>query len=195
MIPSLEQITELHKKTATSVEIFELVFNHCQIIWEICEQIIENKNLDVDKEFVKAAALLHDIGAYNVIDKNGDIEGKNYIIHGIEGYKLLKDVSIDDAICEIARRHTGVGITEVDITEQKLPLPLQDYIARTVEERLVMYADKFHSKVPSFNSYESYSTFITRFGADKKDKFAKLKNEFGLPIIEILSAKYGQPIR
>lgn len=195
MIPSIEQITLLHKSNATSEEIYDLVFTHCQIIWEICEQLIENKKLDVNRELVQAAALLHDIGAYRVIDKNGDIEGKDYITHGTEGYKLLKNEGIDDLVCEIARRHTGVGITEQDIIEQKLPLDVQDYTARTVEERLVMYADKFHSKVPTFNSYESYSLFVVRFGADKKEKFEKLMDEFGIPNIGVLSKKYGQPIR
>lgn len=29
---------------------------------------------------------------------------------------------------------------------QNLPVPPADYLAETAEERLVMYADKFHSK-------------------------------------------------
>lgn len=50
--------------------------------------------------------------------------------------------------------HTGVGLTKEDVLVQGLPLPPADYVAITPEERLVMYADKFHSKTtpPTFVS-------------------------------------------
>ncbi len=194
MIPTIEQITSLHRKYAPNDTVFDLVFIHCQIVSEIAEQIIDNKNLSVDRTLVQAGALLHDIGGYTLIDLNKEFDEKNYIKHGIIGYQLLMDEGIDERLCEIARRHTGVGISEKQIIERSLPLPPMDYFARTREERLVMYADKFHSKTPRFNSYEKYQENIRRFGDNLVIKFRELAEEFGIPDLRELSKKYNHPI-
>ena len=46
-------------------------------------------------------------------------------------------------VCE---RHTGAGLTKREIIEQELPLPQQDFLPETTEEKLICYADKFFSK-------------------------------------------------
>ncbi len=75
---------------------------------------------------------------------------------------------------------------------QQLPLPPADYLATTAEERLVMYADKFHSKKtpPVFNSAESFAASIRRFGVDKPKRFQELRDEFGTPDLEPLARLY-----
>jgi uncharacterized protein len=81
--------------------------------------------------------------------------------------------------------------------QQKLQLPLADYTARTIEERLVMYADKFHSKTepPQLNSVQWYSQHIGRFGMQKVGEFDALVREFGEPDLVLLAAKYHIVIR
>jgi uncharacterized protein len=76
-----------------------------------------------------------------------------------------------------------VGLTRHDIVSQALPLPPADYLAVTEEERLVMYADKFHTKSrPSaFLSPGEYAAHIRRFGEDKVTAFEALRGEFGEP--------------
>jgi uncharacterized protein len=61
------------------------------------------------------------------------------------GGRLLRELGFERhaRVCE---RHTGTGITKVQIERQQLPLPLADYIPETLEEQLVCYADKFYSK-------------------------------------------------
>jgi uncharacterized protein len=56
-------------------------------------------------------------------------------------------------------------------------------VAVTEEERLVMYADKFHTKSrPSaYLSPDEYAAHIHRFGADKVTAFEALRGEFGVP--------------
>ncbi len=153
--PTKEQIIALHHRYAPSEKVFTLVFTHCQIIAGIAEQLLQARPVTVSVDLVKAGALLHDIGAYKFIDENGIFDKSNYLRHGIEGYKMLKEEGLPEELCRIAERHTGVGITQEDIIRQKLTLPLKDYVAETTEEKLIMYADKFHSKTPKFNAYKT----------------------------------------
>jgi uncharacterized protein len=181
MLPSLTEIQALHRKYSPSDAVFDLVFTHSLIIKEIAEGIIEAKKLILDKELVTAGALLHDIGAYKLINSEGIFDGTNYIRHGVEGYMLLKEMNYPQELCNITIHHTGVGITKEDVMFQKLPLPLDNYLAKTIEEKLIMYADKFHSKTPQFNSFESYETFVKKYGNDKVEKFRELGKLFGVP--------------
>ncbi len=156
MYPDLTTIQRYHSHYACNEKTFNLVFTHCQIVWEIAEQLIFKNKLELDTDLVKTGALIHDIGAYKFIDANGEFDESDYIRHGIEGYKILQEEGVEEIICHKAERHTGVGITMDQIIEKNLPLPVKDYIAETLEEELVMYADKFHSKTPKFNSFDSY---------------------------------------
>jgi uncharacterized protein len=191
---TLGSIQKIHKKYALNEEIYKIIYSHCQIVWEIANELIQKKNLKINHELVHYGALLHDIGAYKLINSKMIWNEKDYIKHGIIGYEILTNEGVDKPICEIARHHTGVGITREDVQNQQLPLPLSDYSPQTIEERLVMYADKFHSKTPRFNSFESYSKFTRKFGEDKVKKFEKLAQEFGKPDLNTLSEKYQQPI-
>lgn len=192
---NIEQIKELHKKYAPSPKVFDFNFLHCQIVCEIALELVSKNNIQCDTDLVKSGALIHDIGVYKVTDKEGVEDRKNYIRHGIEGYKILKDEGLPEQLCRIAERHTGVGIRKDEIIDRNLPLPPKDYIAETIEEKLVMYADKFHSKNPdNFNSFESYKKFVSRHGEEHVKKFEELGAMFGIPDIEALSKKYNHPI-
>jgi uncharacterized protein len=194
MLPTFQQIEALHKRLAPTKAAFDLVFTHCIIVSEIADALLANgNNSDIDAELVRAGCLLHDIGVYALYE-NGVLDRGRYITHGTEGYKILKAEGFDEAICRIASHHTGVGLTREDIAAQNLPLPDEDLLAETKEERLVMYADKFHSKAPQFNTFESYTKTVSKFGAGKASQFASLANEFGIPALDDLSAKYGHPI-
>ena len=63
-------------------------------------------------------------------------------------------------------------------------------MAETVEERLVMYADKFHSKNPKFNSFESYRKIALKFGEENAQKFDNFAKEFGVPNLDKLANNY-----
>jgi uncharacterized protein len=76
-------------------------------------------------------------------------------------------------------------------------LPVDDYLAETDEELLIMYADKFHSKTtpPYFNSFEWYKQGVAKFGADKVIKLENMAKKFGVPDLKPLSEKYGYEVR
>lgn len=197
-LPTIEQIEALHRKYAISDAGFDLVFTHCKIVSEIAEQCIAKKQLAVDIELVKVGCLLHDIGVYELLDKDGkEREDIHYITHGIRGEVILKKEGFSEMISRFGSHHTGVGLTKQDIAKGNLPLPVQDYLAETPEEELVMYADKFHSKdvPPCFNSFEWYKKYAARFGQDKSEQFAQMADKFGVPDLAPLIDKHGHAVR
>jgi len=83
------------------------------------------------------------------------------------------------------------------VIDQGLPIPVADYTAKTNEERLVMYADKFHSKgnPPYFCSYEWFHESVQKFGKDKAAKLDALAALFGKPDLAPLSQRFGHNIK
>lgn len=198
MEKTLLDIKALHKKYAPSNEVFNLIFTHCLIIRDIAIQLIDKNGLTIDRELVDTGALLHDIGVYPLFGADGKIlEGVSYITHGIEGEKILKQEGLPEEVWRFAAHHTSVGLSEQDVINQKLPLPIADYLAESDEELLIMYADKFHSKTtpPYFNSYEWYRKYVAKFGDDKVVAFDRMADKFGIPDLQPLSRKYAYAIR
>lgn len=195
-LPTLDEMSKLHEKYAPNTDALESVLGHCQIVRHISLEIVDSYYL-VNRELVEAGALLHDIGVYKLY-YDGMIDESHYITHGLLGYELLKEEGFDEELCRFALLHTGVGITKEDINEQNLPLPPRDYIAETDEEKIVMYADKFHSKTnpPIFNSAAWYTEYLrSKFGEDKAQKFRAFIEEFGEPDLQPLISRYGHSVR
>lgn len=192
-LPSYEQIVALHKKYAPSAAAYDLIFTHCEIVWEIAQQLMKQSNPAVDAEFIKAACLLHDIGAYGLFLPQGGIDHANYIRHGILGDELLGQEGFSEPLCRIASHHTGVGLRAGEIKNNNLPLPIQDFMAETIEERLVMYADKFHTKTtpPRLMRVETYRVFTGKFDLANVQRFMQFEREFGVPNLAPLAKKYN----
>ncbi|MFS2295285.1 MAG: HD domain-containing protein [Actinomadura sp.] len=195
-VPGDEEIRALHERHAPGPEAFEVVWTHCVIVCEIAEQIMDSARLDVDAGLVRAGCLLHDIGVYRLYDMTGAFEPEQYVRHGVLGHELLRDEGLPETLCRFCSRHTGMGLTREDIERQGLPVPPGDYVAETVEERLVMYADKFHSKTspPSFVSADTYARHVRRYGEDKVAAFEEMRAFFGEPDLEPLAARFGHAV-
>lgn len=101
----------------------------------------------VDMEFIRNAAMLHDIGIVATSAPGIWCFGRlPYICHGVEGRRMLEEFGLPESYGLVCERHTGAGLTVADIESQGLPLPLRDMCPVTLEEKLVCYADKFFSK-------------------------------------------------
>ncbi len=87
------------------------------------------RGCDCDDRLLVAGALLHDIGRTVT----------HSIFHGVEGYKILKREGMDEAIARFCSTHVGAGLLKE--TAKKLKLPDQDYIPRTIEEKIVCNSD------------------------------------------------------
>jgi len=195
MLPSDTQIKMLHQKYAKTEADFELIYTHCQVVDEVAKQLLEAKpELAVNHELIHVGCMLHDIGVYAVRENGTFVQG---IKHGTIGEQILKDEGYPEIIYRFASHHTGVGLTKQDIVSQDLPIPIGDYLAETNEERMVMYADKFHTKSdpPTFYTFEGYRTFVQQFGNDKALLFDELAELFGKPNLDILSKKFGHLIQ
>ncbi|NVI86650.1 HD domain-containing protein [Actinomadura sp. BRA 177] len=195
-IPGDGEIRALHERFAPGREAFELVWTHCVIVCEIAEQIMARGGLEVDAELVRAGCLLHDVGVYRLYDSTGKFDYTQYVRHGVLGYELLKREGFPEVLCRFCSCHTGMGLTRDDIVRQGLPVPPGDYVAESGEERVVMYADKFHSKTnpPTFVSAETYAVHVRRFGAEKVAAFAAMREAFGEPDLKPLAAAYGHAL-
>jgi uncharacterized protein len=135
-----------------------------------------------DQQFIGEAAMLHDIGMIftkvPAIGCNGEAP---YLQHGIIGARLLESLGLPDhaRVCE---RHTGVGLTAVEIERDNLPLPRRDLLPETLEERIICYADLFYSKDPDkmhqAKSITKVRQQLRRFNSDKTRIFDHWLAEF-----------------
>ncbi len=137
----------------------------------------------IDVEFVREAALLHDIGILFTNAPDLGCHGKlPYLAHGYKGRELLDQEGLPQhaLVCE---RHIGVGLTAEEISASHLPLPVRDMLPLTVEEQIVTYADLFFSKNPTENDQErtpdQVRETLARFGADKPAVFDAWHARFG----------------
>jgi uncharacterized protein len=136
---------------------------------------VASRQEPVDLEFVREAALLHDIGIRFTHAPDLGCHGElPYLAHGYKGRELLEQEGLPRhaLVCE---RHIGVGLTAEEIRAQKLPLPIRDMLPLTVEEQIVTYADLFFSKNPQQEERErtpdQVRQTLARFGADKPAVF------------------------
>lgn len=110
----------------------EEVVRHCLTVeraaLSIAEKILANGH-KIDLKLVSIGALLHDIGRARTHD----------IRHGVEGGKILRKMGLRD-FGRFAERHIGAGIPANEAKE--LGLPARDFIPKTLEEKVVTYADK-----------------------------------------------------
>lgn len=152
----------------------------------------------IDEHVVTIGGLLHDIGTYQVFRHDGNdgeplkFSGKRYIQHGLLGYQYLLDEGVDESIAQFARNHTGVGLTQQMVVAQNLPLPPVDYLPTTLEQEIVMVADKYHSKSvpPKFLTVDAYTRRAERYGEANKAKWLSLVAQYGVPNVPALAAKY-----
>ena len=196
-LPTESEIIALHKKYAPSEELFNAVYTHCLDVWRIAEQLINSQDLKLDRELVKAACLLHDIGTYDLIQLTDPIN-VGYAGRGVAGEQILEKEGLPKALSEIVACHVGHGFTKEHIEETLLGvLPPRDLAPRTIEERLVNYVSKLHSRSdePQFNSIDSYRTFLKNL--ENKyyiEDFEGLVKEFSEPDLKTLAKEYAQKL-
>jgi uncharacterized protein len=198
MVPSLQEIERLHRKYAPNDVVYDLVYGHCQTVCEIALWAAEtaDKVAPIDKPLLQAACLLHDIGTYAFFSEDGKVVNHRlYPQHAIFGAKILADEGMDGRIAQLVETHVLCGLTKEDIVNAQWPLPARDYVPHTTEGELLCYADRFHSKHPTFNAYETFLAGLEKRMPTQAAKFQKLAGRFGVPDISALAEKYGQPVR
>jgi uncharacterized protein len=129
VIPSEKEALALHRKYGSN----DIIIEHCKTVAKVAKVLaeeFERRGRAVDVEAVVAAALLHDIGRSRT----------QTVRHGVEGSEVIEREGADRKVVEIVRKHVGAGLTPEEA--RRLGLPQLDYIPRTLEERIVCFADK-----------------------------------------------------
>jgi len=134
-------------------------------------------------DFIREAALLHDIGMLLTNTPELGCAGQHpYICHGYLGRELLEKKGLPKhaLVCE---RHVGVGITAEEIKRHKLPLPARNMTPVSIEEQIICFADKFFSKngnLPAAETpLEDILRTIEQYGPDKVATFQSWLQLFG----------------
>ena len=140
----------------------------------------QHPELHINRQFVEEAAMLHDIGIFKCNAPGIQCFGNApYIQHGRIGAELLRNEGYPQhaRVCE---RHTGAGLTKKAIIEQELPLPQQDFLPETTEEKLICYADKFFSKthLDIEKTFEQAVKSLAKFGCEGVERFIVWHNMF-----------------
>jgi uncharacterized protein len=164
---------------------YRLLLEHGEAVKKKALEIAEKvSDLKPDIGFIKEASLLHDIG---IIYTNSPLLGcygrEPYVAHGYLGRRLLEEEGLP-LHGLVAERHVGAGITEKDIKEKGLPLPLRDMIPMSLEEKIVCVADKFFSKNRDCHTVEKPLAVVieevSRYGKEKVEFFMSLLKELRL---------------
>jgi len=173
----MNEYIDLLKKYSSTQESFDVVSRHSLEVLSKAIGIIAKKNLTdkIDFDLVVSGCLLHDIGTFCFLEKKG-MEG--YIRHGVIGAEILEKEGLEKEAL-IAKRHTGAGLTKEDIAEANWPLPHEDLLPQTLEERLVCYSDKFSSKLPGkIDTLETIEKEFESYGPGSLARFRALREEF-----------------
>ena len=194
-------IKDLHKKAVHGKKypdmFLDLIWTHSMIVKKICFNFIDNLGKDarlkIDKELLEKGALVHDVGVYFCFDEdfNPDKKAPDYFYHGRQGEKFLRSQGIDDnKVIRFTTVHTGVGITKEDIKREKLDLPEKNFVPVSLEEQILTYADKFHTKAPVFVSFDEAKSKLEKHDIAKGVKMDQFRNIFGLPNLDSLKKEY-----
>ena len=128
-LPSRRQALKILREVGCSPSIIQ----HCETVSRLAVKMAEayrKHGINVDIKLVEIGALLHDIGRART----------HKIDHGVIGAEIARSKHLAEPIAQIIERHPLAGITAQEA--QKFGIPIKDYLPHTIEEKIVMYADK-----------------------------------------------------
>jgi uncharacterized protein len=191
----IKELHQKHKQGDFPELYFELVWTHSDIVRQIAVRLAdtleETKSIKVNREILEAGALLHDIGMYPCYDDELNTSSKLIPLqHAFVGGSIVRSEGFGEEYARFCEVHTATGLTKEDIERENLEVEIKDYVPVTVEEELVTYADKFHTKYPAFDPYEMISERISKYDPNRKVRLDNLRMKYGIPNLEDLKEKY-----
>ncbi len=176
----MNQYFKLLKKYSLEEKYYKIVLKHGLAVLGKSIEIINKKELydKIDFDLIISGALLHDIGSFGFM-KNFNNKQVDYLKHGIIGGKILRSEGLEKESL-IAERHIGAGLSKKYIIENNLPLPQKNFLPISLEEKIICYADKFHSKSgKKIDNLKSIKKEMKEFGAEPLKRFLELEKMFG----------------
>jgi uncharacterized protein len=111
-------------------EVPEDDIKHCKKVAEKALEVAQRTGEQVDMELVGRGALFHDLGKAVT----------HAMEHGKIGAEMGADLGLPQTVTDIMEKHIRGGLTEEEARE--LGLPIKDYTLKTLEEKIVIYADR-----------------------------------------------------
>lgn len=160
--------------------LYSLLVSHSEQVAEKALAIARHvPHLHPDLEFIRQAAMLHDIAIFQTNAAQIHCQGQHpYVMHGFLGREILdqKGFPRHGLVCE---RHVGVGISREEIQSRDLALPRRDMIPQSIEEIIICFADKFFSKDPGQDRTEktlpAVMATVSRYGKKQAERFMTYK--------------------
>ena len=162
-------------------ELRHILITHSQSVARRALQIVSSHpELQLNAQFVEEASMLHDIGIFLTDAPGIQCYGAQpYICHGRLGAEIMRKEGFEQhaRVCE---RHTGAGITKAQVIGQHLPLPEQDFLPETLEEKVICYADKFFSKtkLDREKNIGQAEKSLMKFGEEGVERFREWERLF-----------------
>lgn len=103
---------------------------HCLKVAEKALEIAERTKANLNRELLSRGALFHDLGKAVTHE----------IEHGRIGAEIGRQIGLPQEITDIMEKHIRGGLTEDEAKE--LGLPIKDYTLKTLEEKIIIYADR-----------------------------------------------------
>jgi len=128
-LPTRREALNLLVKAGCSLQ----VVKHCKRVSAFAVKIAkacQRKQSNVDVGLVEISGLLHDIGRSRT----------HSVDHAMEGGMIARAFNLPDSVVLIIERHAGGGIPKEEA--KKLGWSARDYLPKTLEEKIVCYADK-----------------------------------------------------
>lgn len=177
----MDAILLLKKYYKNDHEAYKVLVAHSKLVAKKALQLaVANPQLEIDLKFLEEAALLHDIGVYRTNAPDIYCYGDQpYICHGFLGAEILIAEGFPEH-AKVCERHTGGGLTIDEVITSNLPIPVKDYLPITLEEKLILVADKFYSKSHGIKekSLETVRASLCRFGAEPLRRFDEWSSIF-----------------
>jgi len=126
--------------------------NHCMAVGKVAAAFAEifSAKCNHDPGFLQTAALLHDIGRYKTHDP---------ILHGVEGYWLLKNLGYPSEAF-VCASHIFYGLNKIEAVQYGLPE--EDFFPRSFEERLIPLIDFLVEFDRATTLYDRFTSLRTR---------------------------------
>lgn len=164
-----------------SSDLRHLLLLHSRQVADRCLQICDrHPELQLDRQFLEEAAMLHDIGIRWCNAPGIFCYGHEpYLLHGQIGSEVLRREGFERH-ARVAERHTGTGLLREAFERQGLAVPDHDMVPETLDEQVVCYADKFYSKSKpdSVRSVDEAAQSLAKFGREGVEKFLQWAKKF-----------------